>query len=414
MKIVKRIIACGLAGLMIFGIYTVSLRATRVEYAHLKYEQFFKDKTDYDVMFFGASHTQNGLYPMQLWKDYGITSYNMGGPDSSLPTSYYMLKLALKYHKPKVAVLDVIMADKNDISWDYSVAHHYLDAFPLSEKKIEAVDFLFPDTKKKLEMLFPYYVYHGGWKDIDKEAIEGVFKENHWPTFGAEYESLIQTPPEPLQFVSQDAGYDGGETTGHQYIRKFVELCRENDIEPMLMFFPCGCEESAQRAANEVYRIAGEMEVPYVNLIYEEGLINQTIDYTDGGGHLNPSGARKVTEWMGSFLTSNFQLQDHRDDDNYSELWNTTYSSYLEFIENYLQESTDLMTALMNMYNDEYYSYIEVNPGFEADEAEQMLIDQLLNENLAEIKEADTPGENRIKIRVTEVESGKEICTLAF
>lgn len=414
MKILKRVVVCALAGLMVFAIYTITLRATRVEYAHLKYEQFFEDKTDYDVMFFGASHTQNGVYPMQLWKDYGITSYNMGGPDSSIPTSYYTLKLALKYHKPKVAVLDVIFADKKEVSWDYSVAHHYLDAFPISRTKAEAVDCLFPDSKTKLEMLFPYYVYHGGWKDVDGEALKKTFSTTHWPTFGAEYESLITVPDVPFEAVSQDWGLGGEETTGTEYLRKFVELCRENDIEPMLVFLPCGVEEEAQRGANEVYRIAGEMNVNYVNLQYEENLVNKYIDYTDGGGHLNPSGARKVTDWIGSYLVSNYDIQDHRSEEKYANLWDETYIKYSEFIEKQMESSNEEKQLLMNLYNENYYSYIEVAPDYEPDNGEKMLLEQLINDNLAEIVTSDELDGSSIRIRVTSAEDGTDICERFF
>ena len=413
-KYIKRITGCILVLVLVFTVFMISYRASRVEYGHVKYEQFFNEDTDYDVMFFGASHTQNGIYPMQLWKDFGITSYNMGGPNCSLPTSYYMLKMAIKYHKPKIAVLDVILSDKNDIIWDYSLAHHYMDAFPLTEEKIEAVNVLFPDTKAKLEMLFPYYVYHAGWKDIDGEALKKAFSQEHWPTFGAEYESLISSVDAVPEFVSQDSGNDGIETTGHEYIRKFVELCRENDIQPMLMFLPAGVDEAEQRAANEVYRIAGEMAVPYVNLIYEEGLINYFTDYTDGGGHLNPSGARKVTAWIGNYLTSNSEVIDHRNDGKYSVLWNETYGKYRDFISNIMKESADARTALMNLYNNNYYSYIEISPGYDKDSVDQMLLDQLTDEGLAEVNTSDSLQTVKIRIKVTSADTGEEICTLEY
>ena len=54
MNKVKRIISCFLVVALVFSVYLISYRTTRVEYAHLKYEQFFKDDTEYDVMFFGA------------------------------------------------------------------------------------------------------------------------------------------------------------------------------------------------------------------------------------------------------------------------------------------------------------------------------------------------------------------------
>ncbi len=42
------------------------------------YSEFLASDTEYDVLFFGSSHVYSAISPMQLWKDYGITSYNLG------------------------------------------------------------------------------------------------------------------------------------------------------------------------------------------------------------------------------------------------------------------------------------------------------------------------------------------------
>ena len=68
---------------------------------------FLRDDREYDVLFFGSSHMINGVFPMELWKDYGLTSYNLAGHGASLAASFWELRLAVQYHKPKVAVLDL-------------------------------------------------------------------------------------------------------------------------------------------------------------------------------------------------------------------------------------------------------------------------------------------------------------------
>ena len=45
---------------------------------------FLKEDRDYDVLLFGSSHMVNGIYPMELWKDYGITAYNLSGHGAGL------------------------------------------------------------------------------------------------------------------------------------------------------------------------------------------------------------------------------------------------------------------------------------------------------------------------------------------
>ena len=44
-----------------------------------KYESFFQQEQDFDVLFMGTSHVINAIFPMELWNDYGVVSYNFGG-----------------------------------------------------------------------------------------------------------------------------------------------------------------------------------------------------------------------------------------------------------------------------------------------------------------------------------------------
>lgn len=63
------------------------------------YADFYSDKGDYDVLFLGSSTMNMGISPMELWNDYGITSYNMADDAQRLPVDYWVLKNALAYTK---------------------------------------------------------------------------------------------------------------------------------------------------------------------------------------------------------------------------------------------------------------------------------------------------------------------------
>jgi hypothetical protein len=54
-----------------------------------KYADYFEQDEDFDVLFFGTSHVINGIFPMELWNDYGIVSYNFGGHGNEIATSYW-------------------------------------------------------------------------------------------------------------------------------------------------------------------------------------------------------------------------------------------------------------------------------------------------------------------------------------
>lgn len=81
----------------------------------VKYSDFFKQDEDFDVLFMGSSHVINAVYPMELWDDYGIVSYNFGGHANQMPTTYWVMENALEYTNPKVVVIDccLLAGEKN-------------------------------------------------------------------------------------------------------------------------------------------------------------------------------------------------------------------------------------------------------------------------------------------------------------
>ena len=159
---------------------------------------FLKEDRDYDVLFFGSSHVVNGVFPMELWKDYGITSYNLSGHGAGLPASYWTMRLATQYHKPRVAVLDVLFAQSGTTEMSISLAHELLDPFPLSKTKLQAIRDLYPTKAQQAELLFPFDVYHNRWKQLDTDMVQrgltwsGPTKRAHRPGWMC---SLWMPPP---------------------------------------------------------------------------------------------------------------------------------------------------------------------------------------------------------------------------
>ena len=113
----------------------------------IKYHDIEED--EFDVLFFGSSHVINGIYPMELWNDYGIVSYNCAGHGNKLPTTYWMLRNVLDVKAPRMVVIDIYALESNDkirserpgieqqhISFDWS---------GISKEKIGMVNFLLDD-----------------------------------------------------------------------------------------------------------------------------------------------------------------------------------------------------------------------------------------------------------------------------
>ncbi len=95
--------------LVIFMIFLVLKSASVLQWKHpVTYDSPFMElETEYDVLFFGSSHMKHTMLPLELWHDYGITSYNLGIASERFPTTYWTMENAIAHKQPKIVVADV-------------------------------------------------------------------------------------------------------------------------------------------------------------------------------------------------------------------------------------------------------------------------------------------------------------------
>lgn len=367
-----------------------------------KYAPFFEQKEDFDVLFMGTSHVINGIFPMELWNDYGIVSYNFGGHDNRIPVSYWALKNALDYTTPKLVVIDVLGAGSSEkFTRNTDYVHLSLDAFPISTTKIKGVYDLFDDPNVvnnsgihpydyKWEFIWDFGKYHSRWEELNENEItnKSVTREK-----GAESRIGVAVPNE-YTLIPQNEALEDDNVTGLVYLRKMIEECQSRGIEVLLTHLPYPSGAEAQRAGNSVYAIAEEYGVNYINFVAMDNVVNYDVDCYDSGSHLNPSGARKVTDYLGKYIKSNYDIPDRRTDENYSR-WFDDYRDYISYKTDNINAQKGADTELM-LLADKGYSvciYIKEDSPVLKDEKMRNLLNNLsLNDKPLNTEAAEESG----------------------
>jgi hypothetical protein len=85
--------------------------------------------------------------------------------------------------------------------------------------------------------------------------------------------------------------------------------------------------EGDMEVANWGYVCADDNDIPYLNFVYEDLDINYATDCMDESHHLNMSGAKKVTDYIGKYLLNNYNITDKRKVSEYN-FWYTDYEEY--------------------------------------------------------------------------------------
>ena len=360
MKKAMRAAGCIITVILTIGLLMWTSNLTERKDSSNKYSDFFKDR-DYDVLFMGTSHVINSVFPMELWKEYGITSYNCGGTSNYLPTTYWVLQNALDYVTPKVVVIDCLRLAMDEKCPYLARAHYSLDAFPLSMTKINAIRDLMDDPggntaleaekasniaqSPTLELLENFTLYHSRWNELREDDFSPASSREK----GAE--TRIDVVQGSLERIDPSLSAEPGHT-GEVYLRRMIESCRERGIEVMLTYFPFPASEEAQMEANRAYAVAEEYGIPYVNFLEYDDIIDYRTDLYDSYSHVNASGARKITSWIGEYLMRQYDLPDRRNDPAYS-YWDEDYREYEVLKNDYLNSENDVVNYLMLLARDD-------------------------------------------------------------
>ena len=327
-----------------------------------KYTDFFEQEADFDVLFLGSSHMLNAVYPMELWADYGIVSYNLAGHANTIPVDYWLLQNALQYTTPKVVVIDAMgIAIDFKINSKFEYMHMNFDAFPLTLTKIKTVLDLVDESQpgagdkisRRMELLWDFTTYHNRWTQLE----ETDFDINASPEKGAEIRVGVAKPDEVPE-VSPDSKYEGN-ALGLQYLDRIIRDCEARGIEVLLTFLPFPATELRIMEANALYDIAEKYGVNYINFL-AEGTVDFDTDCYDANSHLNPSGAHKVTNYLGRVLREEYSVPDRREDPVYAQ-WHEDYEEYHAFKFNKMASQTSGNRYLMMLHDDDYSFVLELD-----------------------------------------------------
>lgn len=325
-----------------------------------KYADFFEQDADFDILFLGTSHMGYGVYPMELWNDYGIVSYNLGGHGNPLAITYWTLENALEYTSPRLVVVDCyLLSNMVKTNSQFESVHYSLDAFPNSKIKINAVFDLLDDKyadqtfwtdesenpRTPMELLWHYSIYHNRWNDLGQNDFESP--QTHEK--GAEHVIAI-VPSQKSEAISTETRMEE-DTVSVEYLRKIIEDCQSRGIDVLLTYLPFAMDELHQNEANSVYDIAEYYEIDYINL-FNTDFINYETDYCDTN-HLNPSGARKLTDYLGQYITEHYDIPDQKSNELYAG-WYADYADYTNYKAENLRSLESLDKYLMLLADKNY------------------------------------------------------------
>lgn len=221
-----------------------------------------------------------------------------------------------------------------------------IDTLPASESDVADTAWLLGTEEEKQEAESGANEIDDPWAEIDENdqsqedsgaaEDEGEEIDDPW----AEVEGAEETEEESSGIV--EPGTDTAQSSDNdkkfgsyamKYLDKMRKLCEQEGIQLLLVKAPSLAPQWYDAQNKQVVEYAEKHGLTYINFyehLKETGIDYETDTY-DGGLHMNYSGAKKLSRYLGKYLTESNKKKvlDHRKDANLSKV----YEKKLQFQE---------------------------------------------------------------------------------
>jgi len=285
---------------------------------------FYQEKeNDIDVLFMGSSNMFCTIDPVALYEDYGIAAYNFGSSSQSLNISYLYLKEALKYQQPKIVVLEMLSSNSDTyqklpeeaLRWGFSNLKFSPDKYITLYDELGKIDFEY------LSYIFPLLRYKDRWSELSKEDFDYLRSDKTNYDKGFYGSSIITEEEVNFDYYNEKSDFELA-SSNIMALEKIIDLCSKNNIQ--LMFFKSPTAKNWNCSMSEaILNYSQKYNITFIdyNEYIDDLKLDLKKDFRDLG-HLNITGAQKVTKHMGAYLSGNYQLPN-RQLDKQGNSWDT-------------------------------------------------------------------------------------------
>ncbi len=326
-------------------------------------ENFYYIDTDVDLLFFGSSHTGCTINNGIIWDKCGISNYSLWVASQKGDGTYYYMKEAFKYVKPKVAVVETLNLIDNtslleDIYLSGLTTKWSLDYIKYVHDLVSVNDFTREFTE---ELFFRMPIVHSRYRELNRYDFLNTDSYNRG------YSGRNEVIPVPAPVLTEERE----ELSAHskEQIQNIIDLCEENNVELVFFNAPYSASEDDIKIQNSIRDYVTERGYEYLafNHEYEKYGINFDTDMRETS-HLNDYGAEKVTNAILDYLTDNYTFENHKGDPEYID-----WDKHLEFLNNkkdiYLLGECNNIQDYVNIlgsFKDKYTIIVSFNGDYKA------------------------------------------------
>lgn len=290
--------------------------------------EYYDDPTDHNVVFIGDCELYENISPVYLWENFGINSYIRGSAQQLIWQSYYLAEETVEREHPDVIVFNVLSM-KYNTPQNEAYNRMTLDGMKWSSSKVDSIKASMTEEESMIEYMFPLLRYHSRWSDLNADDFKYIFHRDK-VTFNGYYMRVDEKPADDnIPKGRPIIDYQFGDTS-YEYLDKLTKLCKDNDIELILVKAPSLFPYWYPQWDKQMEDYAAANDLTYINFLdYQDSIgLDWDKDTYDGGLHLNLSGAEKLSEYFGQILSNDFNVPDRRGEEDLEKYWDGVIERY--------------------------------------------------------------------------------------
>ena len=280
-------------------------------------------KNSIDVFTVGSSHAYSGYIPAVLWKEYGISSYNLYAWAMPMWTAYHYVKEGLKTQSPSVVCLDISSiwygagydtAQLDEIDYE----HNQALAFGLNRYGLVLSSLFVGSTRHTLGEINDVTRYHNRWRMLFDKTSSGIASPDY--AFLRNYGALFTELDYPLMNMSFYQDMLAPRKDVQTYLNKLYDLSIKENFDLVFVLTPCEMTKEAAFVVNWIREYARLNNIDFLDFmdssVYDFDLQYDMADVD----HLNYHGAFKATRYLGNYLISNYTFSDPGDNADFESI----------------------------------------------------------------------------------------------
>lgn len=298
-----------LIGIVLFVHISYLLRPTNNAFFRSEFTGFYGEEEDsLDIVSIGSSALYRYLDSPYLWKEYGLTSYNVGTPSQSC---FFVEDLIDEIHKtqhPQLIIVETrrfLSPKSKSVNSDRFCMVH--DNMKYSWNRIQLINSVMDSWKDRINAYFDIITYHDSWEELSYDTLEYIDNEKSHKYKGWKFADEVQAVEAP-EIISGDETVAIPEIAEEALV-SLMEKCQKEDIQVLFVATPWQIDTERQMKNNYIGNLVEEYGFQFLDCnqyLDEIGLDFERDFYNPK--HTNLVGAEKVTEFIGNYIEENYDL----------------------------------------------------------------------------------------------------------